>query len=293
MGIVRLAVLLCDEIIMRSPPIVDKFGDYQTIFRRFLSSSLEEITSDVNFTLDGYDVVNDMVYPPEDTHYDAILISGSRTSVSDDLPWVKKLVAYVQHIVDRKPSLKIFGICFGHQIISMALGGTAERGDWEVSVMTMDLTRLGKAIFHARKLVRLTLTSYMHASTSKLIHYGQHLQLFHHDHVTKSASDAHLLGWSVIADNQGTVIFHPDLAPPPEALESDALRVDLTSIHVLTFQGHPEFTKEIMLKLIAESAGELPHDLVDDAIARAGLPTDAIDKVGRVLWGILGVTSEC
>ena len=39
-----------------------------------------EGTDPVSFTLDGYDVVNKMEYPPDEVEYDGLLISGSRTS---------------------------------------------------------------------------------------------------------------------------------------------------------------------------------------------------------------------
>ncbi|KAG6376732.1 hypothetical protein JVT61DRAFT_1750 [Boletus reticuloceps] len=73
---------------------------------------------------------------------------------------------------------------------------------------------------------------------------------------------------------------------------SDALRVPLTSIQVFTFQGHFEFTESIVRQLIPELADELGPELVEDGLLRIGTPTDAIDKVGRVIWGMLGVTAE-
>lgn len=117
--------------------------------------------------------------------------------------------------------------------------------------------------------------------------------MFHHDQVAACAPHADLLGSSILAHNQGTVIFDSGSAPPPRALESDGFRVELTSIRVLTLQGHPEFSGPIMVKLLALAADELPQDVLPDAIARAMLPTDGIDKVGRVIWGMLGVASRC
>jgi GMP synthase-like glutamine amidotransferase len=41
------------------------------------------------------------------------------------------------------------GICFGHQIIAMALGGTCvpNGGVWEVGVVDVTLTQAGKELF--------------------------------------------------------------------------------------------------------------------------------------------------
>ncbi|KAG6373022.1 class I glutamine amidotransferase-like protein [Boletus reticuloceps] len=277
MRIVRLALLLCDEIYTTPSAIKDARGEYAHIFRQFLSASLRQITTEVAFTLDAYDVVHDMAYPPDNVHYEGILIGGSRASANDQLPWVIKLLAYIKRVVADRHSLKIFGACFGHQVICKALGSPVEKGEWEVSVTTIHLTSIGRALFHADKL---------------------HLQLTHHDQVTACPPHAHLLGSTDIAPNQGIVIFEPASAHLLECLEStsisrsDALRVPLTSIQVFTFQGHFEFTEPIVRQLIPEFADELGPELVEDGLLRIGTPTDAIDKVGRVIWGVLGVTAE-
>lgn len=87
------------------------------------------------------------------------------------------------------------------------------------------------------------------------------------------------------------VVFDPAGEPSAEDLESDALHVRLTSIRVLTFQGHPELTEPVMRQLLEEDAEELGKELVDDALSRVGLPTDA-DKAGKVIWGVLGVRAH-
>ncbi|KAF8132343.1 hypothetical protein EV363DRAFT_1163673 [Boletus edulis] len=65
---------------------------------------------------------------------------------------------------------------------------------------------------------------------------------------------------------------------------------------MFTFQGHLEFTDSIvrqLMILIPEFADELGPELVEDGLLRVRTPTsDAIDKVGRVIWGVLGVTAE-
>jgi hypothetical protein len=79
----RLALLMCDE---PAPHIKTVYGDYEQpeIFTRFLSSSLARTNLGAiqTFTLDAYDVLKDIKYPPDKVHYDGLLISGSRTSPS-------------------------------------------------------------------------------------------------------------------------------------------------------------------------------------------------------------------
>jgi hypothetical protein len=113
--------------------------------------------------------------------------------------------------------------------------------------------------------------------------------MFHRDQVSKTPPNAHNLGWTDITDIQGMVIFEPESAPSSEDLKSDALCVPLTSIHILTLQGHPELDVPIMRALINEEREELGEALYEDALRRVNDPTDGIDKVGRVVWGMLGV----
>ncbi|KAG6373023.1 class I glutamine amidotransferase-like protein [Boletus reticuloceps] len=279
MSTIRLALLICDDLI---PPLKTIHGNYTTIYHHLLSSSLARITSDVTFTLDGYDVVKDMAYPPDSARYDGLLISGSRVSAYEDVEWINKLIAYVKRIITEKPSLKLFGICFGHQIVARALGESCVRNPsgWEVAVTTIQLTPLGKAIFGSDQL---------------------DIQQSHLDHVPTCPPNAHLLGSTDVTPNHGMVIFDPASVPILADLDSDtpSLNVPLTSIHVLTVQGHPEFTESIMTALLDVRVGLLGEKLVKEARLRAGgipgrrypggLACDGVGRVGKVIWDVLGV----
>ncbi|KAG8221557.1 class I glutamine amidotransferase-like protein [Butyriboletus roseoflavus] len=223
-----------------------------------------------------------MAYPPDSLQYDGLLITGSRASAYEDIEWINNLVAYVKRIVTEKPSLKVFGICFGHQIIARALGGSCvqNNGLWEVAVTTVQLAPLGKAIFGADQL---------------------DLQQMHRDHVPTAPPNAYIFGSTDITPNHGMVIFDPAVGQlPPEDLDSDALRhVRLTSIQVLTVQGHPEFTGPFISMLLDARVALLGEEVVNDGRLRAGgipgrhypdgLTCDGISKVGKVIWGVLGI----
>ena len=73
-GKMKLALLICDDV---SQPVKDIHGDYGRIFRHLLDRSNYARTT---FTLDSYDV-QVLEYPPDDSHYDGLLISGSRRSL--------------------------------------------------------------------------------------------------------------------------------------------------------------------------------------------------------------------
>src|SRR5258708_5893542 len=68
---IRLALLLCDT---PTPPVREKHGDYHKIFDTWLRKTSPV---DPDFTLDAFDVVGKMEYPPEDIKYDGIILTGS------------------------------------------------------------------------------------------------------------------------------------------------------------------------------------------------------------------------
>ena len=70
---IKLALLLCDTPV---PPVKQKYGTYREVFETLLDESRP--SQDVSFTLDGFDVVSEQVYPNlDDGGYKAILLSGS------------------------------------------------------------------------------------------------------------------------------------------------------------------------------------------------------------------------
>jgi len=71
-----------------------------------------------------------------------------------DIPWINKLVSVTTAAL-QTPHIKIIGICFGHQIIGRALNAPVKVNNmgWEMAVLPIDLTPLGKTLFEKDKLV--------------------------------------------------------------------------------------------------------------------------------------------
>jgi GMP synthase (glutamine-hydrolysing) len=86
------------------------------------------------------------IYDNEDfdeSYYDAWIITGSASSVVDNLDWMKLLKNKIIYAYDN--SIPVLGICFGHQIISSALGGEVVHNDkgWELGSYKLELTQEG------------------------------------------------------------------------------------------------------------------------------------------------------
>lgn len=74
--------------------------------------------------------VKDAAFPVELCAYDGLIITGSPASVHDLDPWLEQLFQLIRTAVAQKTPL--FGACFGHQAIALALGGKVANnaGGW-------------------------------------------------------------------------------------------------------------------------------------------------------------------
>ncbi|MEH6586732.1 MAG: GMP synthase [Halioglobus sp.] len=111
----KLGILKTDAV---RPEWVSDFGEYPDMF----VSLLGRADPSLEFTI--YDVEKGE-YPADLDEVDAYLITGSKSSVYDDKPWIAALIDFVRELDARKK--KVVGICFGHQIVAQALGGKTEK----------------------------------------------------------------------------------------------------------------------------------------------------------------------
>ncbi|MGZ5875427.1 MAG: type 1 glutamine amidotransferase [Bradyrhizobium sp.] len=76
---------------------------------------------------------------PDPAGLEAILITGSSAGVYDDLDWIAPLERFVRAAYEAR--VPMVGVCFGHQLIAQALGGTvrqSERG-WGIGRHVYDV----------------------------------------------------------------------------------------------------------------------------------------------------------
>jgi len=100
-------------------------------FRRELDASVEEFDA-----TDGH--------LPADLAHDAVVVTGSRASVYWDEKWIDATRDAVRRALDR--GLPVLGVCWGHQLLADALGGTvAAMDDREMGYREIELTEAGRA----------------------------------------------------------------------------------------------------------------------------------------------------
>jgi len=260
---IKLALLVCDIPLA----LIESHGDYPALYHKLLTDSLPAVPG-LSFTLDSYDVVNQQ-YPSEESlgegGYDGFLISGSSASAYAPLLWIPPLLTFISDLVLKRPRVKLFGICFGHQLVARALGGKCVQNvkGWELGVTDVALTETGKAIFGSDIL---------------------HIQQVHRDHVPSVPPSFELLGSTAKSPVQGMVRF-----TEPPTFSS----LSYTSIHVLTVQGHPEFHSSALLKLIdyREAAGVIDAITAKGGRVFAVRSDDGIDVIGKTIWKVLGVVT--
>lgn len=140
----KLGILKTDVV---RPEWVSDFGEYPDMFKRLLSQA------DPALEFSVYDVEKGD-YPADIDEVDAYLITGSKSSVYDDKPWIGPLMEFVRELNQRRK--KLVGICFGHQLVAQALGGKTEKSSkgWGVGLHTHHFTKTprwhdgGAADFH-------------------------------------------------------------------------------------------------------------------------------------------------
>ena len=103
-----------------SPQFRERHGSYPQMFQRMVAAADPSVACNVVSVATGEAL-------PDPATLDAILITGSAAGVYDDVAWIAPLEAFVRAAHDRH--VPMVGVCFGHQLIAQALGGTVRKSE--------------------------------------------------------------------------------------------------------------------------------------------------------------------
>ena len=201
-----VGIIKADEI---DTEIRSRFGDSHSIFKRLFTMASAD-----HLLLQFYDA-RACHYPKDLDECDGYLITGSRHCAFIDTPWIYQLLQFVRTL-DQKQK-KLIGICFGHQCIALALGGSVVRAKqgWGLGVHEYQILLPGLLDDVARTILRLYCS--------------------HEDQVSSLPERAKRLLTSDFCENAGMVVED----------------------HIISFQAHPEFEKDFAEYLILNREKDL------------------------------------
>ncbi len=211
----RICILETDVL---RPELTAQYQGYGRMFEQLFSR--QPIAAEFRV----YNVMNGDS-PADDERFDAYLVTGSKADSFGTDPWIQTLKAYLLTLYERGE--KLLGVCFGHQLLALTLGGKAERAEkgWGVGVHRYSLAA------HA---------PWMDPEVSELT-----LLISHQDQVTELPEGA-------------TVIASSDFCPNAAYHIRD---------QVLCFQGHPEFVHDYSRALLDARQDYLGDEVYHKAIA--------------------------
>lgn len=194
----RICILEADDL---HPTLEDEFIGFGQMFKQLFDGH------DIAVECQIFNVVSGD-YPDDNQDFDAYLVTGSKADSFANDPWIVTLREYLHERFVQEDVL--LGICFGHQILALVLGGNTQRSDkgWGIGMHRYRLEYKPDWLPHAEDEFQLLIS--------------------HRDQVTALPEQATLLASSEFCENAGFMVGQ----------------------QVLCFQGHPEFTHEFSRGLL-------------------------------------------
>ena len=218
----RVGLLVAGHV---DPKSVHVAGDYPELFHALLAPFGVEL---VQYALD------EGRFPDSLAECDGWMCTPSRLSTYDDIPWLADAEALHRDIVTKEA--RYVGICFGHQLLAQALGGTVARaaGGWGVGVQEYDIVETLPCM--DPPLARCSVLA------------------SHQDQVTAVPSDARVIATSTYCPVAGLAVGE----------------------RAWTLQSHPEFVAPLADHLLAGRVALIGADRVADAHASLDRPLDRV-----------------
>ncbi len=185
-----------------------------------------------------YPVINGQ-YPGSNDECDAFLITGSKFDAHGEEPWIIKLRDYIVDLHEQRK--KLIGICFGHQLIARALGGLSQRSKngWGVGNVSSEINQV---------------KPWMGDENDPSFKKQFSLLVSHQDQVVKLPDQATLISSSKHCPISGFQV----------------------ASHILTFQGHPEFTADYLRYTMNKRRDLIGEEKYNKAIDSLKRPDDSL-----------------
>ncbi|ASP40529.1 hypothetical protein CHH28_18465 [Bacterioplanes sanyensis] len=226
----RLGLLETDELY---DDLIDDYRSYGWMFRRFFEAL------GAKWQYRHYHIQQGQ-WPQQWDECDAWLITGSKSGVYDDAPWIPQLQQWIQQAYQQQQ--RLLGICFGHQILAHSLGGFAGQSQkgWGIGVHTTHIEHRPLWLNDDQAHIRLLYS--------------------HQDQVERLPREARRLAGSDFCPNAAFYIGD----------------------QVLGFQGHPEFTREYLQRLLPRRVDSIGAQTLQRSFNGLDQATDE-ERVGRWL----------
>ncbi|TPX67851.1 hypothetical protein SpCBS45565_g03424 [Spizellomyces sp. 'palustris'] len=244
-----IAFLICD---IPLPTIVSQYGDYTQLFTTLLTKAAKTHSPPIDLHIESYNVLEG-AYPKDPSVFTGYILTGSKFSAYDTLPWISHLKDFIK-TVDAHTNAKVIGICFGHQVIAEALGGRVIKNPagWEIGWTNVNVNDCGAACLNTTK-------------------QSMRIQQMHQDHVT------------VLPPHFETIMSTPECP----------IQATISGNRYLTIQGHPEFTPGVVKEIVKarKASGVFSEEVASAVLEKVDNPVDDdwfARKMIGFLWGTVG-----
>jgi GMP synthase-like glutamine amidotransferase len=240
-------------------PVPNVFAQRAPTYGRIFHQLLAQASPKITIQSTDFDVIQDK-YPGSLEDFDAIIVSGSANSAYDDLPWIHKLDTYLRNVYVHHPNIKIFGSCFGHQIVCQSLlkeyGVKVEQdpNGWEIGVKEITLHSRFREVFGKR-------------TESANVADTMRLQFVHHDHVVITSPEILPNSWMSVGNTQHCAVqgvYEPG--------------------RVLTLQGHFEFDRFVNSECVKHFFEPIwDAEMLEEALAAIEADDDSKDAARMIM----------
>jgi GMP synthase (glutamine-hydrolysing) len=110
------------------PAVHTEMGDFATLIRNAVGS----------VWTGSWRIADMRAALPDGTDWAGAIITGSPESLTEPKPWMEDALNYVRSLVALE--VPVLGICFGHQMLGVALGGRVENNPNGREIGTVELT---------------------------------------------------------------------------------------------------------------------------------------------------------